>query len=535
MNVGQIISIAVTVLLVVLGLIFVLRGLRRGWVKALMTTGNLVLSAFLACFLSRDFTTISRDYVYPLFLWFTGLFGLSLEERLADFEEILALMPLFVGVIITPLLFLVFFAIFRAIIGFVLMFFHRSKKKTVNEEGETVRVKRHVSLVSRLIGGAIGMLNAALLLAILLLPVSGYTNLICNVRDAYFESLATSEYSREGTTPHEIVYFAVQDYVDPITENWFIKASYGTLGRPMFTHMTKTVYHESELGLENEAIVATKLIKETVDFTSADFKGMTAQRVEKLHTIVDTLGDSVLMPELMASLISELCDNWANGEALYGIDRPALGELLDPTFDVLLDLLATLDRHTLVADLETLTDILDMLVEHKIFENLGDSNKLMDILSKNSDLIGDLRKTFEKNEHLAPMSEEIKRLCVRAVTQSLDMENLELTGKLTDSINSYKDQPEQLGQELGIIVRDFLEEQNISATVSNELTEEMAHAISREFAGQDQVTEEEVIDFVLNYASGNLADENGNIDLDGDGIPDGNVDDAISGGADFSH
>ena len=51
MNVGQIVSIVITVLLVILGLYFAQRGARRGIVKAAMTTGNIVLSAFLACFL----------------------------------------------------------------------------------------------------------------------------------------------------------------------------------------------------------------------------------------------------------------------------------------------------------------------------------------------------------------------------------------------------------------------------------------------------------------------------------------------------
>ena len=50
MNVGQILSITVTVLLVVIGLYFAQRGVRKGIVKAAMTTGNIVISALLACF-----------------------------------------------------------------------------------------------------------------------------------------------------------------------------------------------------------------------------------------------------------------------------------------------------------------------------------------------------------------------------------------------------------------------------------------------------------------------------------------------------
>ena len=101
MALGQMISVAVTVALAVLGLIFVLRGLHKGLIKALMTTGNLALSAFLACFLSRDFTTVARDYVYPLVLWITGLFGLSLEQAFAEIDGLIALLPMLVGVMVT--------------------------------------------------------------------------------------------------------------------------------------------------------------------------------------------------------------------------------------------------------------------------------------------------------------------------------------------------------------------------------------------------------------------------------------------------
>ena len=511
-----IISIVVLVLLAAIGAILVVRGLRGGWIKALMSTGNIVLSAFLACFIARDFTTIARDYVYPVFIGITNLFGLSLEQSLADFEEIIALMPLLIGMLAAPSLFLVFFNIFRAIFGFVLSFFFKPSRKVKGEDGEKVKIKRHIPVWSRVVGAVIGVVNAVLLLTVLALPFGGYAFLVRHVSDAYFENLNTPEYTREGETPHEIVYFAVQDYVHPITDNWFIKAGYNTVGRPAFTHMTETVYKDTEFGLESEAIAATGLFGKVVDFTSSDFSKMDEQSVQDLHGIVDTLDDSVVIPEIMASLISGMCDNWASGETLLGMEKPALGELLDPSVDVLLGLLATTEGKTLVADLNTLLDVMDMLVRHEIFENLGDSDKLMDILSQNPQLISELQATFEKNEHLAPMSAEIKRLCVRAVTQTLDMENTELTGKLTDSINSYKDQPEKLSQELGVIVQDYLDEQGVAATVGTELTDEMAAAIGKEFEGRDDVSEEEVIDFVLNYASTQLPE--GSVDIDPDDI-----------------
>ena len=164
-----------------------------------MTTGNLIVSAFLACFLSRDFTTVARDYIYPLFLWIMRLVGMGeIEQTLAEFENLIALLPLFFGVIITPFLFLVFFVIFRTIVGVILSFVYKPKRKTVDEDGKKVKVKRHIPLWSRLSGAAIGVLNAALLLSILLLPFNGYANLTVNVADEYFSGIDTSAYSREG-------------------------------------------------------------------------------------------------------------------------------------------------------------------------------------------------------------------------------------------------------------------------------------------------------------------------------------------------
>ena len=504
MSFEQIISIVIWVMLILFGLHFVQRGLRRGWVKALMTTGNIVLSASLACFLSRDFTTIARDYIYPVFLWITGLLGLSLEEVLADFEGVLTLLPLLVGIIVTPFLFLLFFNVFRLVFGIVLSFVYKPSRKVVNEEGEKVKVKRHVPLWSRLVGAGIGIVNAVLLLGVLMLPFSGYMFMVDHVSTAYFEDLKTNEYSREGTTPHEVIYFAVQDYAVPMTDNWFLKATYDTYGRPMFEHMTQTVYGEDEIELEKEAIVASGLIRDFADFAAGDSSGMSGNRIDKLRNIAQTLDGSVLMPEMMASLLSELSDNWADGQPLFGMERPSFGEILDPSVDVLLGILATMDGNTLVADLNTLVDVLDMLLKHGIFDNLNDSDKMMDTMGKNPDLISDVSKAFEQNEHLAPMSAEIKRLCVRVLAQSLDMENTELTGKLTDSINSNMDQPEQLSAELGTIAQDFLEEQGIDATVSDDMTDEMAALIIEEFGGRTDVTEQEVIDFVMNYASGHM-------------------------------
>ena len=508
MNVGQIVSIVITVLLVLLGLYFAQRGARRGIVKAAMTTGNIIVSAFLACFLSRDFTTIARDYIYPLFLWVMRLVGLGdIEQELAEFEELIALLPLFVGVMITPFLFLVFFAIFRAIIGFALSFVYKPKRKYKDEDGKTVKVKRHIPLWSRLSGAAVGVLNGALLLAILLLPLNGYANLTVNVANEYFSEIDTASYSREGGSAGEIIYFALGDYVKPATDNWFLKASYGTLGRPMFNHMTETAYGKGEFGLESEAIIGIRLLRSTGKFLSTEISHMNEQSVEGLHGIVDTLGESVLMPELAATFISEMCDNWAYGNELFGLKRPDVGELLNPTFDVLLGILATVDGETLVADLETLVDMLDLLVESGFVGNHQESEQMVNLLGKNPDLLKELMAIFESNEHLAPMADEIRMLCIRAVTQSLDMGNVELTGELTDTINAYKDQPEVLSQELTDVVQNFMNEQGIQAEVGTEVIDEVAEAISQEFAGKDYVSEQEVIDFVLSYAQGNFSED----------------------------
>ena len=508
MDVGRIVSIVVTVLLVIFGLYFAQRGARRGIVKAAMTTGNIVLSAFLACFLSRDFTTIARDYIYPLFLWIMRLAGVGdIEQELAEFDELIALLPLFLGVLITPFLFLGFFVFFRAVIGIALTFVYRPKRKAVDEEGNKVKVKRYIPLWSRLSGAALGVLNGALLLAILLLPLNGYANLAVNVADEYFSEMDTASYSREGGSAGEMIYFALGDYVKPATDQWFLRASYGTLGRPMFNHMTETAYGKGEFGLESEAIIGIRLLRSTGKFLSTEVSHMDEKSVAGMHEIVDTLKDSVLMPELAATFISEMCDNWAYGGELFGLERPDVGELLNPTFDVLLSILATVDGETLVADLETLVDMLDLLVENGFFGNHKESEQMMDTISKNPDLIKDLIAIFEANEHLAPMAAEIRMLCIRAVTQSLDMGNVQLTGDLTNAINAYKDQPEALSQELTEVVKDFMNEQGIQADVSTEIVDEMASAISQEFAGKDHVSEEEVIDFVMNYAQGNFSED----------------------------
>jgi hypothetical protein len=378
-----ILTVVTIALVAIPAIIFIIRGATRGIVKALMTAGNIALSAFLSCFLSRDFTTIARDYIYPLFLWVTSLFGISLEEQLAEFEEIIALLPLLVGVILTPVLFLAVFFVFRTVIGFVLMFFHRPKRKTVNEEGETVKVKRHVPVWSRICGGLIGVVSAFMIATVITLPVMGYAELIDHVGEAYFEGTDTSAYSREESAlpnfNNGTIYFMVEDYVKPINQNWLAKTGYAFVGRPMFLHMTATAYDGAEFVLETEAVAAIHLVKRSAALAENGFDNINEDSVGQLHDIVDALGESVLMPELTASLISGLCENWANGQALFGMERPAFGELLDPTVDVLLDILATMDRHTLVGDLNTLIDVLDMLIDYKIFESLEDSNRMADI------------------------------------------------------------------------------------------------------------------------------------------------------------
>ncbi len=525
MTVDTIIMIVSVALAAVFALWFALRGLLRGWLKAIFTTANIALSAALACFLSRDFTTVLRDYIYPLVSKVLEYFGISLESMLQGYDEVVALLPLFIGVLMTPVLFLSFFFIFRTVIGFILSFIHRPKRRVINEEGKRVKVKRHVPVWSRVLGALIGVVNGMLLLAVVLVPVVGFANLGITVGDEFFSGTDTSAISREDGSVKAIAYYALEDYVKPATQNWLFGTTYDTIGKPMFNYMITTVYDDTEVFLETELVAAVKLVQKGIGLAGSDFAQMDDGAVQNLHDIVDTIEESVLMPEFAASLLSEMGSAWSRGDTVFGMERPVLGELLDPTFDTLLSILATTDRELLIADLNTLIDFLDILVKNQILANMGDSARIMDTLSQNPDLITDLMALFEANPHLAPMGKEIKALCVRAVTQSLDMADAELTGKLTESINAFKDDPEQLSQELGNIVSDYMAEQNIQAEVSKEITDEVASAINKEFADRDEVSEEEVIDFVLNYASESMVDENGNIDLDGDGIPDGDIDD----------
>ncbi len=525
MTADTIVLIVSIVLAVVFALWFALRGLLRGWLKAIFTTANIALSTALACFLSRDFTTVLRDYIYPLSSQVLEHFGISLEGMLSGYDEVISLLPLMVGVLMTPFLFLTFFFIFRAVIGFILSFIHRPRRRVINEEGERVKVKRHVPVWSRLIGALIGVFNGLLLLSVILVPVVGFANLGVTVGDEFYGGADTSAISREDGSVKATLYFVLEDYVKPATENWLLDTTYNTIGKPAFNYMITTKYEDTEVFMEAELVAAVKLIGKSSGIAGSDFAQMDDSQVQNLHDIVDIIEESVLMPEFAASLLSEMGSAWSRGDAVFGMERPVLGELLDPTFDALLKILSTTDRELLVADLNTLIDFLDLLVEHGILANMGDSAGVMDVLSKNPDLISEMMALFEANPHLAPMGKEIKALCVRTVTQSLDMADAELTGKLTESINTFKDDPEQLSQELGSIVSDYMADRNIQAEVSKEITDEVAAAINKEFAGRDEVSEEEVIDFVLNYASESLVDEDGNIDLDGDGIPDGDIDD----------
>ena len=521
-NIILIVSIAVAA---VFALWFAMRGLLRGWLKAIFTTANIAVSAALACFLSRDFTTVLRDYIYPLVTKVLEYFGISLESMLSGYDEVIALLPLFIGVLLTPVLFLSFFFIFRTVIGFILSFIHRPRRRVINEEGEKVKVKRHVPVLSRVLGALIGVVNGLLLLSVILVPVTGFANLGVTVGDEFYQGTDTSAISGEDGSVTATVYFVLEDYVKPATKNWLLDTTYNTVGKPMFNYMITTVYDDTEVFLETELVAAVKLVKKGSGLAGSDFAQMNDETVESLHDMVDIIEESVLMPEFAASLLAEMGSAWSRGDTVFGMERPVLGELLDPTFDALLRILATTDRELLVADLNTLIDFLDILVKNQILSNMGDSAAVMDTLSQNPDLISNMMALFEENPHLAPMGKEIKALCVRAVTKSLDMADAELTGKLTESINAFKDDPEQLSQELGTIVSDYMADQNIQANVSKEVTDEVAQAINKEFADRDQVSEEEVIDFVLNYASESMVDENGGIDLDGDGIADGDIDD----------
>ncbi len=515
---------------------------KRDWKLGFVRIGATVLSLVLALPLARLLAGLLTDGAYTLL---QESLGTVIRDFLTEIPIGLEGMRMLVSFLVAPILFLLLFALFRALCTI-----------PVSILGRLVPAwyKKNKVWAAR----TLGAVNGVLIAVIALIPLCGFMmvggeslGVIADtgmVSSEFVQSIMPDSMQR---SEEEVRALSQKMVKDPV-----VFAVHGTVGKPVFSMLTSGKLQTTAQGgdAEDEATVArpmpnpvvlasgTGRMPTVVYLTEVETDGetVTMDLASELRHLLQTTGtvvkaidvirsgefeeadkdvlfdavDSVLVSDsrwvelLAGDTLKKFSDSWLEGQEFLGLKRPALDDTIDPVLDCILTLVSEDTGEELVEDMHIVTDVVGDLLVYDVLDANADYGELVVRLGQD-DLLSVLLGKLESSPRLQVLAGEIRTLGVRMVTRMLDVDRL-LVGEheelmikaaeiLTDAM--HKDEAERL-----VLIREGLSElfDEYGYTVSESVALEVADMLIADLGGDGVITADELTDYLVSLSKGEV-------------------------------
>ncbi len=145
--------------------------------------------------------------------------------------------------------------------------------------------------------------------------------------------------------------------------------------------------------------------------------------VAALNAISDSFEDSILLPTIAGEIIYDVTQKWMNGDSFFGVAKPSFGDMneaFDPLFTRLLSVLNA-DAHNteaLRADFATVADMIATLTKNGVFANLSNTDQLLNMLAQN-EVVTQLIFSLGENQNMKVLIPEINKFGMRIIATTL--------------------------------------------------------------------------------------------------------------------
>ncbi|MBQ3639937.1 MAG: hypothetical protein II955_05400, partial [Clostridia bacterium] len=230
------------------------------------------------------------------------------------------------------------------------------------------------------------------------------------------------------------------------------------------------------------------------------------REAEAIKSLAKSLGNSKIIASMIGDVLGNATDKWLAGEDFFGLKKPSVGEYLDPTFDLLLRDLNK-DSQSLTAisgDLETIGDLLAILVRDGVLAKINDTDSLADMLTKGT-TVKDMIAVLKANETMSNLVSEFTRLGMKAVGNMLQLPEVDLS----DYEEFFDEVTVTLNEVLENI--DFSDEESVDAAIGD-LTEKVQAELDK--ANVNVQLSDEIIDLYSDLIIDQFKDKEGAVTID---------------------
>ncbi|MBQ7333787.1 MAG: hypothetical protein IJW38_05520 [Clostridia bacterium] len=525
-DIKQIISLVFLGLVGLLALVGALKGLSRGIKRQTVRTVTIILSIVLSFVVVKVLYGVVLGFfdgvtMAELFVKLEEM-GMALDyetqEMLQNLDPVILeyILAIPLALIIGPVVFMLVFIIISAIMWIV----HAIVCGIVGFR------KKQNNALTRLLGMALGLVQGVLVSIVLLVPIIG---LASTVSDAV-ETIRANENKSEADV--ELINMYDTELKDVI-ENPTVKIL-GKLGGNLMYKMLATVkVEENSVKMVDQIDTVLVVYGELDTLSSLEFTNLTPEQQASVTTLIDAVGDSNYFAPLLSKLVSSVATM---------VEGDMVAEMEEPIKTLMVDILAifkTSTQESIKTDLNTFCDFFFYLTNRDVLEAaMGSENPdaqqpdIMDVLfrtdeSNGKTTIDNAIAILDSNPRTQPIISSLVKISVAYAKESLKestegagmpeldgVEIEEVYNSVKEGINEivkidrtqYATEEEYKGAvsnsvESFIVDNGFVEQSQIDENREEmeEIFAEVSDHIIENFAGQEEVSDAELISVVLEY------------------------------------
>ena len=427
----------------VIGLV---RGFFKGAIKSAVDLGGVLLSAILALPITKGLTALlvssnALNAIASKLLEMlpneAGAYVETVKSYLADettkgfVTDIIELIVSLPTILLSPIVFILVFLILGAIFGIV---------ATILKLLVCPKTK---GLGWRILGSVVGAFTYVVTFAIILIPVTGYSNFVGDTSAHIIEVIEANEQNEKEEPKKEIpsdtegdtvatlseeleenddmssseadgeensettedkkkldikpVLNSIIEYTTPLQENFVSKTVYILGGKGIFNSLTTNRVDGMEIALQAEVNGIVDLCDSALKFVDVQPKNYSSEQSEALNNINESLESSEYLPLLLSKVISFVSTEYYKGNDVFGIEKPDLGEDFNPTLDKVLLVLMDTDSNDIRKDIKTISNIANGALETGIIGEVTSEEIDVWKIVENEDMIEIILVELYKN------------------------------------------------------------------------------------------------------------------------------------------
>ena len=405
MDLFSIIALSIYGFFAFIFLIGFLRGLRKGFYKSMVDVVIVFVSAALSVFVVKLLAQMMTDtnMVLNILNKVQGSVGegdaYNLIESIKSFiasappeKDIVGGVMSLPVAIISPFLFMIVYPLLGLII--------KIPKLIIESVALGPNGGDDYRGGNRLCGGLVGGVRLVISIAIFFIPLFGYLNLV----DTTLNTVATTtvetvevqptkasddeaDETKESSFTNVINDIASscgdvrKDYIEPISNNFIIKAVNTCGGNWVFNSLTTTKVANQRVSLTNEITAFTDIYKEVTVLGTASTDKYSEKELTAVSNITSAFDRTTIVPYVASTAVSYTAERWLQGEEVLGFSKILVGEEWQGKIDSILATLSRINPDTVKEDIHTVADVFTLCVNEGLFREIS-NGQVLTVLEK---------------------------------------------------------------------------------------------------------------------------------------------------------